>query len=101
MFTTLNPSDYPPELIVGAAVAIVIGGAAIGYITDIVMGDRGFGPFGNGVLAVLGAGLGVYAQVLYSGELTAGGLMITASAAAAAATAILLILGVIKSLVQG
>lgn len=91
---------YPLYVIVLAAVAAVIGGGIAGQLTDAVMGDAGFGAFGNAVLTILGVFIGVYVRTALFGRLYSKDLIVTSVFAAAAATAILLILGVVKHFMQ-
>lgn len=79
---------------------MVLGGALIGGITDAVMTDRGFGVFGNGLLTVMGAFIGMHVKYAFLGPAYARDVVLTAISAAAGAAAILLIFGVIKHWVQ-
>jgi hypothetical protein len=65
------------------------------------MGDRGFGPFGNGILAIFGAAMGVYFRHAYFYRLYGDEIVITAVMAEIFATILLLCLSVVKRLTQG
>lgn len=96
MFNMLDIAQYSTEALMLAALIFVIAAFLIGYITDAVLGNRGFGPFGNGCLAILGCFVGVYARHTYFGFANGNEMVITGGLAAATATAMLLILGIIK-----
>lgn len=100
MFQILRIDQYSSETLIFIALAILIGGFVIGFITDAVMGERGFGPVGNGMLAMLGAVVGIYIRNTYFGRMDPGDIVVTGVFAAAAATLLLLIFGVAKHWVQ-
>ncbi len=45
--------------------AAFVGFFLIGFLLDFLMGRQGFGPYVNSVLALIGAGIGVYARYNY------------------------------------
>lgn len=87
---------YSTESLLIMLMTLVIGGCFVGYITDYLLEKRGFGPFGNGFLAILGCFSGVYARNAFVGHIFGNELIITELVAASGATAMLLILGSIK-----
>lgn len=100
MIAYLGLGEYSGSLLLLLALGVCIAGMVTGYITDAVMGDRGFGPFGNGMLTVLGAAVGLYVRHTFFGRMSPGDVATTAIFAAAAATLLLLVLGVAKHWVQ-
>jgi Na+/melibiose symporter-like transporter len=100
MLQALNLSQYSSETLLFIFLAVGIGGFAVGYVTDVVMGDRGFGPFGNGFLAVFGAIIGIYIRNTFFGKMDPGDLFVTGIFAGAMATLMLLLVGVAKRFVQ-
>ena len=100
MFQFAAFSDYPSYLLIWVAAALIVGGAIVGHLTDAVMGEHGFGVFGNAVLAILGAFVGIYVRTTFFGRLYGEDLMATGFVAAAAATILLLLLGFAKHLIQ-
>jgi uncharacterized membrane protein YeaQ/YmgE (transglycosylase-associated protein family) len=97
----LGLENFDSVFLLIVAIAALIGGAVIGYVTDIIMGDRGFGAFGNAILAIFGAALGVYFRHVYFYRLYGDEIVITAVMAEIFATALLLCLGLVKRLTQG
>ena len=71
-------------------------GMFIGYITDFVLGNRGFGPGGNAFLAILGCVVGIYTRSTYFGPTSLDETLVTGGLAASSATVMLLMLGIIK-----
>lgn len=100
MLQYLHLSHYSTETLLLMALVIAGAGFVVGYITDVVMRDRGFGPVGNGLLAVLGAFTGIFIRNAYFGRMDPGDLFTTGFFAVVAATLLLLILGVAKHFVQ-
>lgn len=100
MLQFLRLDHYSNETLLFLLFAVSIGGVVIGLVTDFVMRDRGFGPIGNGALAVLGIGVGIHIRNSFFGSMSPGDLALTGVFAAAAATLLLLILGVAKHWVQ-
>jgi len=86
-------------LLLLAFVAIIVG-VLMGYLTDAIMGSRGFGPFGNGMLILLGSVIGIYVRYAYFGSLQPGDAALTSLFAAASASLVLLLLGFAKYWVQ-
>ena len=80
--------------------AIGLCGLLIGAVTDAIMGDRGFGTIGNGLLTIMGCVIGVYAEFVFLGPAYFQDVMMTALAAATGAAALLLTFGTIKHWVQ-
>ena len=79
---------------------VVGGGLVVGFVTDGVMGARGFGAGGNAMLVILGALVGIYIRNAYFGYMEPGDMAMTGIFAAASATLLLMILGVAKHWVQ-
>ncbi len=100
MLQFLRLDYYSSEMLLLLLLSVSIGGFVVGYITDAVMGGLGFGPFGNGLLAVLGAMIGVYVRNHFFARMEVGDVFITALFAAMTATLLLLLLGFIKNKVQ-
>ena len=100
MLQLLRLEHYPTEVLLYALLALLIVGFIVGYITDSVMGDSGFGPFGNGTLAIFGAFVGIYIRNNFFGRMDPGDIFVTGFFAAVAATLMLLLLGVAKHWVQ-
>lgn len=96
MLQMLDFGNYSREALMLMAVASMIAIFLIGYITDAVLAERGFGPFGNGGLAVVGALVGIYTRQTYFGHSSGDEILITGGLAACAATAMLLALGIVK-----
>ena len=76
---------------------VIILASITGFITDMVMGDKGFGVVGNGILAIFGAAIGVLVRNALLGQMEKSDLMVTAFIAASTGTLILLVSGLIKS----
>jgi uncharacterized membrane protein YeaQ/YmgE (transglycosylase-associated protein family) len=96
----LGLENFDSVFLLVVAIAALIGGAIIGYVTDMIMGERGFGPFGNAMLAIFGAVLGVYFRHAYFYRLYGDEIVITAVMAEVFATVLLLGLGLVKRLTQ-
>jgi uncharacterized membrane protein YeaQ/YmgE (transglycosylase-associated protein family) len=96
MLHALGLENFDSVFLMAVCIAILVGGAVVGYLTDVIMGERGFGPFGNGALAIMGALLGVYARNAYFYRLQGDEMLITAIAAEICATGLLLSLGFAK-----
>ena len=88
--------QYHTESLIALGLALLMGGIIVGYLTDHILGDRGFGPVGNGMLAVVGCFSGIYARNAFIGHIEGNELLWTGVIAAAGATSMLLTLGVIK-----
>jgi uncharacterized membrane protein YeaQ/YmgE (transglycosylase-associated protein family) len=76
---------------------LVIGGATIGFVVDIIMKDLGLGPAANGVLALIGACLGIYLRYRVFSSSRADDVSMTIGFAIGAAFLLLLGLAVAKS----
>jgi len=100
MLQLFGLDEYSPDMLAVIALAVAIAGFVIGYITDSVMSDRGFGPYGNGFLAILGGFTGIYTRHAFFGWLRGQEVLIIGSFAVATATLMLLLLGVAKHWVQ-
>ncbi len=100
MLEALRLDHYPRDILLYVLLAVIICGFIVGYVTDIVMGDRGFGPFGNGTLAVFGAAVGIYIRNNFFGRMDPGDILITGVFASSSATLLLLLLGLAKHWVQ-
>ena len=100
MLQTLGLQYYSATELIAFLLIFGIGGAVVGFITDIVMGDRGFGPFGNGMLAMFGAFVGVHYRLALLGPIASREVVLVGISAAASATAILLMLGIVKRYVR-
>ena len=87
---------YSFEELMFLIAAVCSGGYVIGYLTDLILTRRGFGPAGNGCLAIVGCMAGIYARNTYLGHAYGNDLMFTGIVGAASATAMLLTLGVVK-----
>ncbi|MBV1704831.1 MAG: hypothetical protein KGI57_04115 [Hyphomicrobiales bacterium] len=83
-----------------AAVCVVLSGWIMGFVTNAVMGDRGFGVFGNAFLTMLGAFLGLYARLAMFGGGGRTDYIVSGASAASTATVLLLILGALKNRLQ-
>ena len=100
MLKLMQLDHYSSDVLIMLVTAIIIVGMVVGYVTDIVMGDRGFGPVGNGLLVVLGAFAGIYLRNAYFGLMEPGDMAVTGIFAAASATLLLMLLGIAKHWVQ-
>ncbi len=100
MFEALRLDHYSTDILAYVFISVLIGGFVVGYITDAVMGDRGFGPFGNATLAVFGAAVGIYIRNNFFGRMDPGDILVTGVFAASSATLLLLLLGLAKHWVQ-
>jgi Na+/melibiose symporter-like transporter len=100
MLAILDLDHFSTDALLMMAVALVIGAAILGYLIDILMGDRGFGPVGNAILAGFGAFLGVYARNALLGRLLPDEALVTGAVAACAACVLLLALGIVKRWAQ-
>ena len=89
-------ATYSASELVALCMVLGIGGAVLGYITDAVMGDRGFGPTGNGCLAIVGGVVGIHYRNFILGPVASQEAILIAVTAGASATAALLILGLVK-----
>jgi uncharacterized membrane protein YeaQ/YmgE (transglycosylase-associated protein family) len=100
MLQYLDPDNYSPQLLYLIVIGVVSAGILAGYITDLIMGERGFGFIGNGILAILGAATGIYTRYAFFGWVRGEDMLVTGSFALAATTLLLLLLGFAKNWVQ-
>ena len=73
----------------------------MGFLTDALMGARGFGPLGNGLIVALGGIIGVYYRSVVFGIAAAQHSYTVAFSAIGAATLILLAFGLVKRFIRG
>ena len=100
MLNVLGLGYYSSTELMAMLLIFGIGSAVLGFITDAVMGERGFGPFGNGFLTVLGASIGIHYRLALLGPVGSRDIILVGISAAASATVMLLILGVVKRYVH-
>ena len=100
MFALLGLDHLSNDALLVLAIGIAIGGILLGFVADAVMGPRGFGPSGNGILVVLGAVVGVTVRDTWFERLDGGGLALTAAFCGCCAVALLLALGLAKGWVE-
>ena len=96
MLELLRLDQYDSDVLTLMMFFVISGGAVVGYITDAVMADRGFGPVGNALLIILGCLLGIYVRNAHFGLMKPGDIITTAIFAAASATLLLMLLGIAK-----
>lgn len=96
MLAMLQLDRYSPEVLLLLFFFIGTGTYVVGTVTDMVMRERGYGPVGNGCLAVMGCFFGIYSRNAYFSHAFGNDLVITGVSSAASAIAILLIFGVLK-----
>ena len=82
---------YSSEELFGLAVMAGVFGYAIGVVVDSIMARHGFGPFGNGFLAVLGCYVGIFARNAYISHAYGNDLAITGAMSASCATLMLML----------
>ena len=100
MLDLLQLNGYSNQTL-GLLLCLVVGGGlVVGFITDSVMGPRGFGAGGNAMLVILGAFVGIYIRNAYFGYMEPGHMAMTGAFAAASATLLLMLLGLAKHWVQ-
>ena len=80
-----------------AAGAIIL---IIGTMTDWIMGGRGFGPLGNGLLIAMGCGLGLVMQTEILGPVRTSDASISAIIAGISATVFLVTFSMAKHWLQ-
>ena len=95
-FLLFGVTTYSMTELLALVLLLSVGGAVLGYITDAIMGEHGFGPAGNGFLAVFGAVIGIHYRNLVLGPVASEEAVLIAVSAAASATAALLIVGIVK-----
>ncbi len=97
MLQLLDPSNYSLSMLAVIGFGVICGGSIAGYVTDMVMGERGFGFFGNASLAMLGCGSGIYTRHVFFGWWQGEETLIVGIFAASMATLILLLFGLVKA----
>ena len=85
-------ADLPPL----AWPLIAIGATLAGFFIDVIMRDRGFGPYGNGFLITLGVLAGLDANAVLLLPFQARDPVQIIALAAGSALAILMSLGLVK-----
>lgn len=100
MLNIIDFDLYSIDFLALIALGVIIPGLIVGYITDTLMHDLGFGPYGNGFLAILGAGTGIYTRYTFFGWLQGQEILIITIFTTATATFMLLLLGLAKHWVQ-
>lgn len=80
---------------------VAIAGVVMGFLTDALMRQQGFGPLGNGLIVTLGGVIGVYYRGLVFGPAAAQHSYAIAFSAVGAATLILLTVGIAKRFLKG
>ena len=96
----LNMEGYSSDYFLLFLFIIILCSVMIGYVTDIVMGDRGFGPLGNGLLITLALIVGSYVRNAFFGTMLPGDFAFTTLFTAATATIILMAFGIFKGFVR-
>jgi hypothetical protein len=96
MLESLGLGNASSDDLIVIAVAAALGGTLLGIVSDAVMGRRGFGIVGNGLLIDLGmAGAAVVLHRLPNWHIT--GIVPVAAFMFAGATAALLVFGTLKN----
>jgi len=75
-----------------------VGAVVAGFLADRVMRERGFGPIGNGILILMGVGVGLIISRMELGPLRSSESDRVVIMAAAASTTVLLLCGAVKSI---
>jgi hypothetical protein len=76
---------------------VIIATLATGFVIDVIVQNYGFGPFLNGLLALLGVCAGIYLRYLLFMPYRADDLVLTIGMAIATAFVLLFALGLAKS----
>ncbi len=76
---------------------VVVGCLTTGFVLDVIMKDLGLGPAPNGVVALIGAGMGVYLRYRLFAPYRADDAVMTVGFAMACAFLLLIALAVAKS----
>lgn len=100
MLETLHLQNLSTDMLLLTIVAAGAIGILVGYIVDSVMGRRGFGPIGNGILITFGALVGVYVRNAYFSLMQPSDIAITGLFAGSFATLLLMLLGLAKHWAQ-
>ena len=97
MLQLLDPDNYSADVLAFIAFGVTVAGLIVGHVTNLIMGERGFGLFGNGFLAMLGCGTGIYARHVFFGWMQGEETLIVGIFALSTATLILLLFGFVKA----
>ena len=92
----LRLDQYSSEELFSLALMATVGGYAIGIVVDSIMARHGFGPFGNGFLAILGCFVGVFARNEYISHAYGNDLAVTGLMSASCATLMLVLFCMVK-----
>ncbi len=95
-FTPLTADQFV-EL---TAVSTILG-FAVGYVADAVMRERGFGIFFNGVLAIIGSIVSLWAARTITMTIPGDPAMVGAGVSLTGAIAALVLFGMLKNRVTG
>ncbi len=62
----LGLDQLPSDTLTGVLILLVLAAAAVGFLTDVILGALGFGIVGNGCLIFVGslAGLAIWRHVM-------------------------------------
>ncbi len=96
MFRVLGLNGLPIEALLMILVMLVICGIVTGWITDVIMGQMGFGVIGNTILTIMGAVVGMTAWNAYIGPLRIYDASISIGIASASSVVILLLFATFK-----
>ena len=80
---------------------VSIAGVVMGFLTDALMRQQGFGPIGNGLIVTMGGVIGVYYRGLVFGPAASQHSYAIAFSAVGAATLILISFGLAKRFLKG
>ncbi len=84
----------------GIMIMMIVGAAAVGWISDAIMGSSGYGVIGNAVLTLVGAFTGLAGWRHFVGPMLPRDMPYIMSAAGGGALAILLLLALFKRAVR-
>ena len=79
------------------ALIVVIATLATGFVIDVIVQNYGFGPFLNGIVALIGVCAGIYLRYLLFTPYRADDLVLTIGMAIASAFVLLFALALAKS----
>ncbi|HWG03840.1 MAG TPA: hypothetical protein VG271_02385 [Beijerinckiaceae bacterium] len=97
MLQLLDPGNYSVSMLAVIGFGVICGGSVAGYVTDMIMGERGFGFFGNAFLTMSGCGSGIYTRHVFFGWWQGEETLIVGTFALSTATLILLLFGLVKA----